>query len=88
VVESRLPKPLVAGSIPVSRSKAFSIGRLPQNIFRHDVAYNRGGTYHGTAFELTPVYPCAKCGHSGLREGDVLPAARRVVLEQGRDRTN
>jgi len=49
---------------------------------------NRGGTYHGTAFELTPVYPCAKCGHSGLREGDVLPAARRVVLEQGRDRTN
>jgi hypothetical protein len=39
VVESRLPKPLVAGSIPVSRSKAFSIGRLPQNIFRHDVAY-------------------------------------------------
>jgi uncharacterized repeat protein (TIGR03803 family) len=42
----------------------------------------------GTVFELTPVYPCAKCSHSGLREGDVLPAERRGVLEQGRDRTN
>jgi uncharacterized repeat protein (TIGR03803 family) len=48
-----------------------------------------GGTYnYGTAFELTPVYPCAKCSHSMLREGDVLPAERRDVLEHGRDRTN
>jgi uncharacterized repeat protein (TIGR03803 family) len=48
-----------------------------------------GGTYgDGTVFELTPVYPCAKCSHSMLREGDVLPAARRDVLEHGRDRTN
>ena len=37
VVESRLPKPLVAGSIPVSRSKLLSVGRLTQNVFRHDV---------------------------------------------------
>jgi uncharacterized repeat protein (TIGR03803 family) len=44
-----------------------------------------GGTYGGgTVFELSPVYPCARCSHivsSG--EVDVLPAERRDVLEQG-----
>ena len=36
----------------------------------------------GTAFELTPVYPCARCVVSG--EVEVLPAERRDVLEQAR----
>ena len=27
-----------------------------------------GGTYnHGTVFELTPVYPCARCSHAVLQ---------------------
>ncbi len=43
-----------------------------------------GGAYEaGTVFELTPVRPCAKCSHSMLREGDVLPAKRGVVLGAG-----
>ena len=41
-----------------------------------------GGTYgNGTVFELSPVYPCARCVASG--EVEVLPAERRDVLEQG-----
>ena len=31
MVESRLPKPLVAGSIPVSRSNFLGTGGLPRN---------------------------------------------------------
>jgi uncharacterized repeat protein (TIGR03803 family) len=44
-----------------------------------------GGTYGGgTVFELSPVYPCARCGHAvSSREVEVLPAERRDVLEQG-----
>jgi uncharacterized repeat protein (TIGR03803 family) len=43
-----------------------------------------GGTYgYGTVFELTPIYPCAKCSHSVLGEVDVLPAERRDVREKG-----
>jgi uncharacterized repeat protein (TIGR03803 family) len=44
-----------------------------------------GGTYGGgTAFELSPVYPCVpKCSHTvSSGEVDVLPAERRDVLEQ------
>jgi len=44
-----------------------------------------GGTYGlGTVFEVTPIYPCVFCNHvvsSG--EGDVPPAERRDMPEQG-----
>jgi uncharacterized repeat protein (TIGR03803 family) len=42
-----------------------------------------GGTYGGgTVFELTPVYPCARCSHAvSSREVDVPPSERRDMLE-------
>jgi uncharacterized repeat protein (TIGR03803 family) len=44
-----------------------------------------GGTYgYGTVFELTPIYPCAKCSHSVLREVHGFPAENRDALEQRR----
>ena len=44
-----------------------------------------GGTYNdGTVFELTPLFPCARCSHAvSSGEVDVLPAESRDVLEQG-----
>jgi uncharacterized repeat protein (TIGR03803 family) len=49
----------------------------------YGTTWGGGFEYQGTAFELTPVRPCAKCSHSMLREGDVLPAERRDMPEQG-----
>jgi uncharacterized repeat protein (TIGR03803 family) len=57
-------------------------GNLYGTTYEGGTGSNCGADGCGTVFELTPVYPCAKCSHSVLREGDVLPAERRDVLEQ------
>jgi len=42
-----------------------------------------GGNYgDGTVFELTPIYPCAKCSHGVDREVHGFPAEKRDVLER------
>jgi uncharacterized repeat protein (TIGR03803 family) len=43
-----------------------------------------GTNGYGTAFELTPVYPCARCSHSVGREVHVFPAETRNALKQQR----
>ena len=65
-------------------------GSSPSAVLIFDAAGNLYGTTYaggpyggGTVFELTPVYPCATCSHSGDRELNVLPAERRDVPEQG-----
>ena len=46
--------------------------------------YNGYGDIHcGTVFELTPIFPCARCSHAiSSGEVDVHPAESRGVLEQ------
>jgi len=78
------------GAAPYAGLIFDATGNLYGTTFLGGVHTNGNGW--GTVFELTPVYPCARCSQRALHEGDVLPAEGRDVLEleqeQERDRTN